>query len=119
MTILGDGLTRADKVIAKFHKSRQQRLCERYASMCPERFSLILRRNEKWKDVYGWEYLVEAWNTMKYPGKHCNTSDDLQFGEGISISDAFSDFARNILKYEKCDDWKDLNEKMKEWEKQK
>lgn len=122
MTILDHGLSLWDKICTKFFKSKQQRLCERYAKLSPGKFELIIRRESLWWSFCGYEYSVEAWNKTKYAG-HCHKSDDLKFGCGISVSDAFSDLARKILAYEKLENndgtlgFRSLIERMDLWQK--
>ena len=106
-----------DHMIHKYFKSSQQELCERYCSAYPSKTVLELRKERIWEALRGMEYKVEIWNLGKYDGRHVlHNGDDVSHANGVSISDAYSQLLRNIMRKEGCRYVRDLQHKIWSWE---
>jgi len=99
--------TFCDRLSLRFFKCRSQRLVEKYCKLCKDNLKIDCEIDPRSEDM--WRsgtfpncspYLIEIYNLTKYNGKHCHSSNDIRFGEGNTLKEAWDDLFKNILDFE-------------------
>ena len=99
--------TLCDRLSLRFFKCRSQRLVEKYCKLCKENLKIDYELDPRSEDM--WRsgvfpncspYLIEIYNLTKYKGEHCHCGNDIQFGEGSTLKEAWDDLFKNILVFE-------------------
>lgn len=99
--------TLCDRLSLRFFKCKSQKLVEKYCKLCKENLKIDYELDPRSEDM--WRsgvfpncspYLIEIYNLTKYRGAHVHCGDDIRFGEGGTLREAWDDLFKNILKFE-------------------
>ena len=96
-----------DRLSLRFFKCRSQKLVEKYCKLCKVNLKINYELDPRSEDM--WRsgifptcspYLIEIYNLTKYKGEHRYTANDISFGEGRTLREAWDDLFKNILVFE-------------------
>lgn len=99
--------TLCDRLSLKFFKCKSQKLVEKYCKLCKANLKIDYELDPRSEDM--WRsgvfpncspYLIEIYNLTKYKGGHWHCGDDIRFGEGNTLREAWDDLFKNILDFE-------------------
>ena len=96
-----------DHLSLRFFKCHSQKLVEKYCKLCKDNlkidYELDPRSEDMWR--YGifpnhFSYLIEIYDVTKYRGVHVHCGNDISFGKGNTLREAWDDLFKNILEFE-------------------
>lgn len=99
--------TLRDRLSLRFFKCKSQKLVEKYCKLCKVNLKIDYEIDPRSEDM--WRsgvfpncspYLIEIYNLTKYKGEHWHCGDDISFGEGNTLREAWDDLFKNILDFE-------------------
>ena len=99
--------TLCDCLGLRFFKYHSQRLVEKYCKLCKANLKIDYELDPRSEDM--WRsgtfpscspYLIEIYNLTKYKGEHVHCGNDIRFGEGNTLREAWDDLFKNILEFE-------------------
>ena len=99
--------TLCDRLSLRFFKCHSQKLVEKYCKLCKANLKIDYELDPRSEDM--WRsgtfpncspYLIEIYNLTKYKGEHCHCGNDIRFGEGNTLREAWDDLFKNILDFE-------------------
>lgn len=102
--------TFCDHLSLRFFKCHSQRLVEKYCKLCKANLKIDYEVNPRSEDM--WRsgvfpncspYQIEIYNLTKYKGKRWHCRDDIRFGEGETLREAWDDLFKNILEFERAE----------------
>ena len=97
-----------DHLSLRFFKCRSQKLVEKYCKLCKANLKIDYELDPRSEDMWRCgvfsnccsSYLIEIYNLTKYKGEHWHCGDDISFGEGNTLREAWDDLFKNILDFE-------------------
>lgn len=96
-----------DHLSLRFFKCHSQKLVEKYCKLCKANLKIDYELDPRSEDL--WRsgtfpncspYLIEIYNLTKYNGEHRYCGNDIRFGEGNTLKEAWDDLFKNILVFE-------------------
>ena len=99
--------TLCDRLSLRFFKCKSQKLVEKYCKLCKANLNTSYELDPRSEDM--WRsgtfptcspYLIEIYNLTKYKGEHRHCGNDIRFGEGNTLREAWDDLFKNILDFE-------------------
>ena len=103
--------TFCDHLSLRFFKCKSQKLVEKYCKLCKANLKIDLkidyeldpRSEDPWRSgtcLNCSPYLIKIYNLTKYNGKHIHCGNDIKFGEGNTLREAWDNLFKSILKFE-------------------
>ena len=99
--------TLCDCLGLRFFKCHSQKLVEKYCKLCKANLKIDYELDPRSEDI--WRsgtfpncspYLIEIYNLTKYNGEHVHCGNDIRFGEGNTLREAWDNLFKNILEFE-------------------
>lgn len=96
-----------DHLSLRFFKCCSQKLVEKYCKLCKDNLKIYYELNPRSEDMWRsgifpnhFSYLIEIYDVTKYRGVHVHCGDDIRFGKGNTLREAWDDLFKNILEFE-------------------
>lgn len=96
-----------DRFSLRFFKCHSQKLVEKYCKLCKANLKIDYELDPRSEDM--WRsgtfpncspYLIEIYNLTKCNGEHVHCGNDIRFGEGNTLREAWDNLFKNILEFE-------------------
>ena len=96
-----------DRLSLRFFKCKSQKLVEKYCKLCKANLKIdyeldprceVMWRSGTFPNCF--PYLIEIFNLTKYGGAYVHCRNDIKFGEGNTLREAWDDLFKNILEFE-------------------